>query len=150
MEYTPSDYFSDQIGQCDNMKLHVYDECRVIVMSGDRVYCNSFIGKPAIEIRGVCLKCKILLNLLHSINRIDYVDVLRGPSDCMELLNFLNEALSKKRGDDSTIFENGDIIIMDSCRLDNLRSLSYEIFFKNMALTSLSSCVSFPHVNTVL
>lgn len=55
------------------------------------------------------------LNLLYSVNRVDYFDVLRGPSNGMELLNFFNEALSVNRVDGSTVLENGDVVIMGNC-----------------------------------
>ena len=38
-EYT--DYFLDQIGQRDYTQLHFFDECSVIVTSGNRIYGNS-------------------------------------------------------------------------------------------------------------
>ena len=46
-----TDYFLDQIGQRDYTKPHFFDECNVIVTSGNRVYGNSYIGEPAIEIQ---------------------------------------------------------------------------------------------------
>ena len=36
-----TDYFLDQIGQRDYTQLHFFDECTVIVTSGNRVYGNS-------------------------------------------------------------------------------------------------------------
>ena len=112
-EYT--DYFLDQIGQRDYTKLHFFDECSVIVTSGNRVYGNSYIGEPAIEIQRYASNANYTLNLLHSVNGVDYFNVLRGPSNGMELLNFFNEALSVNRVDGSTILENGDVVIMDNC-----------------------------------
>jgi len=46
---------------------------------------------------------------------VDYFDILRGPSNGMEMLIFFNEALSVNRVDGSTILENGDVVIMDNC-----------------------------------
>ena len=109
-EYT--DFYLDQIAHHDYTKLHFFDECSVIVTSGNRVYGNSYIGKPAIEIQRYASNANYTLNLLHSANGVDYFDVLRGPSNGMELLNFFNEALSINRIDGSTILENGDVVIM--------------------------------------
>ena len=91
-EYT--DFYLDQIAHHDYTKLHFFDECSVIVTSGNRVYGNSYIGKPAIEIQRYASNANYTLNLLHSANGVDYFDVLRGPSNGMELLNFFNKALS--------------------------------------------------------
>ena len=80
------------------------------------MYGNSYTGKPAIEIQQYASNANYTLNLLHSANGVDYFDVLRGPSNGMELLNFFNEALSINRVDGSTILENGDVVIMDNGR----------------------------------
>ena len=115
-DYT--DYFLDQIGRHDYSKLQFFEECDVIVTSGNRVYGNSYIGEPATEIQRYASNANYTLNLLHSVNGVDYFDVVRGPSNVMELLNFFNEALSVNRVDGSTlgsILENGDAVIMDNC-----------------------------------
>ena len=112
-EYT--DYFLDQIGQRNYKQLHFFDESSVIVTTGNRDYGNSYIGEPAIEFQRYASNANYTLNLLHSIHGVDYLDVLRGPSNGMELLNFFNEALSVDRVDGSTILENSDVVIMDNC-----------------------------------
>ena len=94
--------------------IYFFDECSVIVTSGNRVYGNSYIGEPAIEIQRYASNANYTPNLLHSVNGVDYFNVLRGPSNGMELLNFFNEALSVNRVDGSTILENGDVVIMDN------------------------------------
>ena len=105
------------------IKLHIttiqnfifFEKCSVIVTSGNCVYGNSYIGEPAIEIQRYASNANYTLKLLHSANGVDYFDVLRGPSNGMDLLNFFNEALSINRVDGSTILENGDVVIMDNC-----------------------------------
>ena len=57
------------------------------------MYGNSYIGEPATEIQRYTSNANYKLNLLHSVNGVDYFDVLRGPSNGMELLNFFNEAV---------------------------------------------------------
>ena len=93
-----------------------FDECSVLVTSGNRAYGNSYIGEPAIEIQRYASNANYTLNLLHSVHGVDYFKVLRGPSNGMELLNFFNEALSVNRVDGSTILENGEVVIMDNCK----------------------------------
>ena len=55
------------------------------------------------------------LNLLHSIQGVDYYNILRGASNGMEILNFFDEALAVEIADGSPILELGYCIIMDNC-----------------------------------
>ena len=112
-DYT--DYFLDQVGQRDFTKLHFFDESSVLVTTGNRKYGNSYLGEPAVEFQRYASNANYTLNLLHSAQGVDYFDILRGPSNGMELLNFFNEALLVDRVDGSTILENGDVVIMDNC-----------------------------------
>ena len=91
-EYT--DCFLDQVGQQQYTKLHFFDESSVIITTGNRVYGNSHIGQPAIEFQRYASNSNYTLSLLHSVHGVDYFDILRGPSNGMELLNLFNEALS--------------------------------------------------------
>ena len=112
-EYT--DHFLEQVSQRQCTKLHFFDESSVIVTTGNRVYGNSYIGEAAIELQRYASNANYTLNLLHSVHGVDYFNILRGPSNGMELLNFFNEALAVNRVDGSTILEIGDIVIMDNC-----------------------------------
>ena len=53
--------------------------------------------------------------LLHSMQGIDYVNVIDGASNGFELLFFSEEALNVTRADSSVILEQGDTVIMDNC-----------------------------------
>ena len=66
----------------------------VIVTPQNRVYGNSYIGNPAIEIQCYTSNANYTLNLLHSVNGVDYFNVLRGASNGKELLNFFDESLN--------------------------------------------------------
>ena len=99
------DYFLDQIAQLDCTTLHFFDESGVKITSGNHVYGNSYIGEPAIE---VASNANYTLNLLHSIQGVDYYNILRGASNGMEMLNFFDEALAVERADGSPILELGD------------------------------------------
>ena len=113
IDYT--DYFLYQVSHYNYTQLHFFDEASVIVTSGNRVYGNAPIGEPAIEFQRYASNANYTLNLLHSIQGIDYFDILHGASNGMELLNFFNEALTIDRVDGSTILENGDLVVMDNC-----------------------------------
>ena len=83
----------DQVAQRDYSKVHFFDESSVIVTAENRVYGNSYL-EPAIKFQCYASNANYTLNLLHSIHGVNYSDVLRHPSNSMELLNFFNEALS--------------------------------------------------------
>ena len=109
------DNFVDQISQLDCTTLHFCDESGVKITSGNRVYGNSYIGEPAIEFQRYALNANYTLNLLHSIQGVDYYNILRGASNGMEMLNFFDEALAVERADGSPILELVECIIMDNC-----------------------------------
>lgn len=109
------DYFLDQIAQLDCTTLHFFDESGVKITSGNRVYGNSYIGEPAIEVQRYASNANYTLNLLHSIPGVDYYNILRCASNGMEMLNFFDEAFAVERADGSPILELGDCIIMGNC-----------------------------------
>ena len=85
-------HFLDQIAQLDCTTLHFFDESGVKIISGNRVYGNSYIGKPAIEAQCYASNANYTPNLLHSIQGVDYYNILLGASNGMEMLKFFNEA----------------------------------------------------------
>lgn len=115
------------------------------------MYGNSYIGEPAIEFQRYASNTNYTLNLLHSVHGVeDYYNVLRGPSNGMELLNFFNEALSVDRVDGSTIPENGDVVIMDNCGFHHghfVEPLLRDILQEH-GIDLLFQPVYSPHLNT--
>jgi len=120
------------------------------------MYGNFYIGEPAIEIQRYASNANYTLNLLHSVNGVDYCDVLRGPSNGMNQLNFFNEAFSVNRVDGSTILENGDVVIMDDCRFhhghfaeavlrDILQEHGVDLLFQPVYSPHLNTCELFFH-----
>ena len=109
------DYFLNHMVQLDCTTLHFFDESGVKITSGNRVYVNSYIGEPAIEVQRYASNANYTLNLLQAIHGVDYYNILRGASNGMEMLNFFDEALAVERADGSPILELGDCIIMDNC-----------------------------------
>ena len=60
------------------------------------------------------------LNLLHSVVGVDYFNILQGPSNGLELLNFFDDALQVERTDGSAALERGDVVVMDNTMLATL------------------------------
>ena len=97
------DYFVDQIAQLDCTTLHFFDESGARITSGNCVYVNSYIGEPAIEVQRYASNANYKLNLLQSIQGVDYYNISRGTSNGVEMLNFFDEALAVERADGSPI-----------------------------------------------
>ena len=83
-----TDYFLDRISQLGCCTLHFFYESGVIITSGNRLYGNSYLGEPTIELQKYASNANYTLNLLHSMHGNDYYNILRGPSNGMEMLNF--------------------------------------------------------------
>jgi len=113
VDYT--NYFLDEMSQLNPTKIHFFDESSVIVTSGNRTYGHSYKGECAVEFQRYASNANYTINLLHSLFGVGYSNILRGPSNGMEMLNFFDEALSVYRPDGSAVIEHGDTIVMDNC-----------------------------------
>jgi transposase len=99
----------------DAQTIHFFDECSVTKQSGNRKYGHSPIGQPALEIQRNASNVNYTVNLLHSIFGTSHVNILNGPSNGLELLNFFQEALEQEDIFGNPILKHGDTIIMDNC-----------------------------------
>jgi len=114
------------------------------------VYGNSYLGEPAIELQKYASKANYTLNLLHSMHGVDYYNILLGPSNGMEMLNFFDEALAVDRVDGSPILEHGDCVVMDNCRFHHgpvAEPLLRDILQEH-GINLLFQPVYSPHLNT--
>ena len=144
------DYFLDQIWQLDCTTFHFFDESGVKITSGNRVYDNSYISEPAIEVQHYASNANYTLNLLHSIQGVDYHNILKGASNGMEMLNFFVEALAVERADGSPILEVGDCIIMDNCGFHHGHQVepSLRDILQEHSINLLFQPSYSPHLNT--
>lgn len=85
---------------CDPRNIHFCDESSVIKTMGNRSYGHAAVGQRAVEIHRHASNANYTVNLLHSIFGVEHVNILPGPSNGLELLNFLAKAL-----DEQDIFE---------------------------------------------
>lgn len=109
------DSYLAEICPVDVNKLHFFDESSVVITSGNRKRGHSAIGKPAFEMQRYASNATFTLNLLHNIHGVSYFNILRGPSNGLELLNFFDEALEEVDRLENYVLKNGDLIIMDNC-----------------------------------
>lgn len=113
MEYR--NFFLEEVSNLAPTTLHFFDESSVVKTSMNRKYGNSRIGEPAFEIQRYASNRTFTINLLHSLQGIDYVNILDGASNGHELLLFFEEALNITKPDGSVAIEHGDTIILDNC-----------------------------------
>ena len=95
----------------------------MIKTSGNRIYSSAPVGVPAFEVQRYASNANYTVNLMHSITGLDFFNILDGPSNGMELLNFFDEALQLEREDGSAVLERGDCVIMDNCGFHHARSV---------------------------
>lgn len=124
-----NDYLT-KISQFRPNQLHFFDESGVTKTSGNRKYGSSVIGQRAFEIQRYASNANFTINLLHSITGVDFFNILDGPSNGMELLNFFNEAIQLERQDGSAVLERGDCVVMDNCGFHHARFV--EPILRNM------------------
>lgn len=92
--------------------MHFFDECSVIKITSNRRYGHLQIGAPAVEIQRYTSNANYTMNLLHSIFGISHVNVLNGPPNDLELLNFFAEAWEEKDVLENPVLKLGDTVII--------------------------------------
>ncbi|KAL9968278.1 hypothetical protein ACROYT_G026632 [Oculina patagonica] len=96
-------------------QIHFFDEASVIKTTGNRSYGNVTVGEKAIEFQRYASNANFTINLLHSALGVDYFNIIDGPSNGFELLNFFEDAVEIQRPDRSVVLERGDCVVMDNC-----------------------------------
>ncbi|KAL9976754.1 hypothetical protein ACROYT_G014083 [Oculina patagonica] len=109
------DEYLTEISNINATNLHFFDESSMIKTTGNRIYGSATLGQAAFEMQRYASNANYTLNLLHSFLGVDYYNIVDGPSNGMELLQFFDEALQLERGDGSAVLERGDCVVMDNC-----------------------------------
>ena len=107
-------YIAD-ISGIDCNRVHFFDESSVVVTSGNRCRGHSAISSPAIEVQRYASNATYAVNLLHNIHGVSHFNVLRGPSNGLELLIFFEEALEQEDVFANHVIKENDVIVMDNC-----------------------------------
>jgi len=99
--------------------LHFFDESSVVQTCGNRNYGSSLKGCRTYEFQKYASNATFTINLLHSRFGVDYFNILEGPSNSIELINFFAEVIDlnneKMANGMPLIFVPGDVIVMDNC-----------------------------------
>ena len=107
------DDFLTEIANINPTTLHFFDESSVVKTTGNRKYGSAPLGEPAFEIQRYSSNANFTINLLHSFCGVDFYNILDGPFNGLELLNFFDEVLQEVRADGSAVLERGDCVVMD-------------------------------------
>lgn len=110
-----TDFFLDQISDLPPTSIHFFDESSVVKTTMNRRYGNAPLGEPAFEVQRYASNANFTINLLQSMQGVDYVNVIEGASNGNELLLFFEEALNITKADGSVVLERGDTVVMDNC-----------------------------------
>ncbi|XP_002733908.1 uncharacterized protein LOC100377171 [Saccoglossus kowalevskii] len=113
--------FIDTISDFRPEQLHWFDEASVIRTTGNRRYGHAEIGKPAIEIQRFASNVNYTINLLTSIFGVEYSDIIVGPSNAIEMMNFFFEAVNVEDHVGNRCLAPGDCVIMDNCGFHHAR-----------------------------
>lgn len=131
-------------------KLHFFVEWRVIKTTGNRKYGNTRVSERAIELQCYASNATFTVNLLHSVVGVDYFNIVQGPSNGLELLNFFDDALQVEQANGSAALEHGDVVVMDNCGFHH--ACHIEPLLWNMLNTRGIELIYqppyFPHLNT--
>lgn len=154
-------YIAD-ISGIDCNRLHFFDESSVVVTSGNRRRGHSAIGTPAIEVQRYASNATYTVNLLHNIRGVSHFNILRGPSNGLELLNFFEEALEQEDVFANPVIKEHDVIIMDNCGFhhgnnvepplrDMLQERHVQLFYQPPYHPCYNTCEAcFNHIKTTL
>ena len=104
-----------EVSAVDVNCLHFFDESSVVITSGNRSQGHSAVGKPPFEVQRYASNANFTVNLLHNVNGISHFNILRGPSNGLELLQFFEEALEQVDAFENPIIKVDDLIVMDNC-----------------------------------
>ena len=109
------DAYLDLISDIDANTMHFFDECSVTKSSGKRMYGSSVKGSRAVEVQRYASNATYTVNLLHSASGLDYFNILGGPSNGQELLQFFMDALDVTFPSGTLKLGYGDVVVMDNC-----------------------------------
>ncbi|XP_021364256.1 uncharacterized protein LOC110457353 [Mizuhopecten yessoensis] len=96
-------------------QLHFFDEASVVRTAGNRRYGHSVKGTRAVEVQKYASNATFTVNLACGFFGIDQYDIINGPSNAMEIVNFFDDYMQATNTLGNPILAYGDCVIMDNC-----------------------------------
>ena len=135
------DTYLDQVSELNPATLHFFNESSVVKTTANRHFGSSYVGQAAFEFQKYASNATYTLNLLHSMQGVDYINIIDGPSNGNAMLLFFEEAVELQNNDGSAILERGDTVIMDNCSFHHghfVESLLTDMLVRSTSLVSAS------------
>ena len=76
-----TNFFLDQVSDLPSTTIHFFDESSVVKTTMNSRYGNAPLGEPAYEVQRYASNANFTINLLHSMQVIDYVNVIDSASN---------------------------------------------------------------------
>ena len=142
--------FLDRVSGLDPLTIHFFDESSVVKTTMNRLYGNSQLGKPAIEVQRYASNATFTISLLHSIQGVDHVEIIDGASNGNIMLIYFEEVLNLTCADGSVVLERGDTVILDNCGFHhgNFTEPILRNMFAEYGVQLLFQPPYSPHLNT--
>ncbi|XP_002732483.1 uncharacterized protein LOC100378307 [Saccoglossus kowalevskii] len=107
--------YIDTVSQLDLQTLHFFDETGVKRTTPYRNYGHSLRGQRAVEFQRYASDVNFTVNLLHNARGVSNFNILDGPSNGLEMLNFFEETMELFDENGQHVLSQGDTVIMDNC-----------------------------------
>ena len=110
------DLYVAEVAQRNPNTLHFFDESSVVQTTANRNYGHAPSGERAYLVQRFASNATRTVNLLHSINGVDFYSIINGASNGLEMLNFfqfVTDEVKDRLG--NPVIKPGDTVIMDNC-----------------------------------
>ena len=107
--------FIDFVSRVDPRKCKFFDESGFKVTVAHRNYGHAPKGEKCVEVGRLVGNPNVTLNLLVSIDGINYFNFIDGPSNTETYVNFFCEAANSYGENGLPALEPGDLVIVDNC-----------------------------------
>jgi transposase len=134
----------------DPSTVHFFDESSVVKTTPNRTYGHSKKGTRAVEVKRYSSNCTYTVNLLHNRFGVAHFNILEGPSNGLEMLEFFEESLEVINEHGNPVLANGDTVVMDNCGFHHGRFAENELrqMLGNRGVTLIFQPPYSPEFNT--
>ena len=144
--------FIDYLSSKDARKIKFFDEAGIKMPDvGTRLYGHAPVGERCVEVVKQRQSANTTLNLLVSLNGVEYYNLIDGASNTVQFLNFFEEAANAVNFETQRpALEVGDIIVMDNLGVHHYGGgEALEEFLADMGIELLYTPAYSPDLNPV-
>ena len=144
--------FIDYLSSKDVQKIKFFDEAGIKISNlGTRLYGNSPIGERCMEVVRKRENPNTTLNMLVSLNGVEYFNLIDGATNTAEFLNFFEGAADATNMTTlRPVLEIGDIIVMDNLNVHHYNGGEIlEDFLAESGIELLYTPVYSPDLNPI-